>query len=133
MNEQERELDLMVGELEHENRLIRARNGRLEAEVTVLTEMVRQHVGEPCGWQFYHGGKWHNGYDKDNHRADCVNVGYPVRDVYPSPQRTWGDLTEEQIFAIGKELGLKCRLGGNPNIDIDYARAIEAKLKELNT
>ena len=41
MNEQERELDLMVGELEHENRLIRARNGRLEAEVTVLTEMVR--------------------------------------------------------------------------------------------
>ena len=41
MNEQERELDLMVGELEHENKLIRARNGRLEAEVTVLTEMVR--------------------------------------------------------------------------------------------
>jgi len=35
-------------------------------------------------------------------------------------------LTDEQIFAIGKELGLKCRLGGNPNIDIDYARAIEA-------
>jgi hypothetical protein len=41
MNEQERELDLMVGELEHENKLMRARNGRLEAEVTVLTEMVR--------------------------------------------------------------------------------------------
>lgn len=35
------ELNLIVGELEHENRLIRARNGRLEAEVTVLTEMVR--------------------------------------------------------------------------------------------
>ena len=41
MNEQERELDFMVGELEHENKLIRARNARLEAEVTVLTEMVR--------------------------------------------------------------------------------------------
>ena len=41
MNEQERELDLMVGELEQENKLMRARNGRLEAEVTVLTEMVR--------------------------------------------------------------------------------------------
>jgi hypothetical protein len=41
MNEQERELDFMVGELEQENRLIRARNARLEAEVTVLTEMVR--------------------------------------------------------------------------------------------
>lgn len=34
-------------------------------------------------------------------------------------------LTDEQIFAIGKELGLKCRLR-NPNIDIDHARAIEA-------
>lgn len=35
-------------------------------------------------------------------------------------------LTDEQIMEIGKELGLKCRLGGNPNIDFDYARAIEA-------
>jgi hypothetical protein len=41
MNEQERELDFMVAELEHENTLMRARNTRLEAEVTVLTEMVR--------------------------------------------------------------------------------------------
>ena len=45
----------------------------------------------------------------------------------------WVGLTDEQIYAIGKELGMKCRLGGNPNIDIDYARAIEAKLKEKNT
>jgi hypothetical protein len=32
MNDQERELDLMVAELEQENRLLRARNDRLEAE-----------------------------------------------------------------------------------------------------
>ena len=32
MNEQERELDLMVAELEQENRLLRARNDRLESE-----------------------------------------------------------------------------------------------------
>jgi len=30
-----------ISELEQESRLIRARNARLEAEVTVLTEMVR--------------------------------------------------------------------------------------------
>jgi chromosome segregation ATPase len=65
-----RELDLMVAELEHENKLLRARNERLEAEAKPLTD--------------------------------------------------------EQIYVIGKELGLKCRLGGNTNIDIDYARAIEA-------
>jgi hypothetical protein len=32
MNEQERELDLLVAELEQENRLLRARNERLERE-----------------------------------------------------------------------------------------------------
>jgi hypothetical protein len=42
-------------------------------------------------------------------------------------------LSDEEIMAIGRELGVKCRLGGNPNIDFDYARAIEAKLKEKNT
>jgi c-di-GMP-related signal transduction protein len=40
MTEQERELDFMVGELELENKLMRARNARLTAEVAVLTEMV---------------------------------------------------------------------------------------------
>ena len=35
-------------------------------------------------------------------------------------------MTDDQILAVGKELGKKCRLGGNPNIDFDYARAIEA-------
>jgi hypothetical protein len=46
--------------------------------------------------------------------------------------REWVGLTYEEVLAIGRELGLQCRLGGNPNIDIDYARAIEAKLKEKN-
>ena len=34
-------------------------------------------------------------------------------------------LMDEQIMQIGRELGIKCALGGNPNIDFDYARAIE--------
>lgn len=54
--------------------------------------------------------------------------------LYTSPEpAAWVGLTDEEIMAIGKELGLKCRLGGNPNIDFDYARAIEAKLREKNT
>jgi hypothetical protein len=52
---------------------------------------------------------------------------------WPVAPKPWVGLTDEEIYAIGKELGLKCRLGGNPNIDLDYARAIEAKLKEKNT
>ena len=35
MTETERELDLMVGELELENKLMRARNERLERELTI--------------------------------------------------------------------------------------------------
>ena len=37
MNETERELDLMVAELETENRLMRARNERLEKELATAT------------------------------------------------------------------------------------------------
>jgi hypothetical protein len=45
MNEQERELDLMVAELEHENRLLRARNDRLMIEVQLLTDALREISG----------------------------------------------------------------------------------------
>lgn len=41
MNETERDLDLALAECEQENRLMRARNSRLDAEIAVLTEMVR--------------------------------------------------------------------------------------------
>jgi hypothetical protein len=50
-----------------------------------------------------------------------------------STREEWVGLTDEEVFAIAKELGLKCSLGGNPNIDIDYARAIEQLLKRKNT
>jgi len=43
---------------------------------------------EPCGWQFFQGGKWQNGMETNNHRANTEAAGIPVRDVYPSPQRT---------------------------------------------
>lgn len=41
MNEQEREMDLLIAELEQENRLLRARNERLEAEVRDLEDHLR--------------------------------------------------------------------------------------------
>jgi hypothetical protein len=42
-------------------------------------------VQEPCGWQFYQDGKWHNGMDTNNHRANTKAAGFRVRDVYASP------------------------------------------------
>jgi len=47
-------------------------------------------------------------------------------------QRLWVGLTQDEVLTIGRQLGLKCRLGGNANIDFDYADAIEAKLKAVN-
>jgi hypothetical protein len=86
---------------------------------------TKQEQGEPFGYWFsddpavvaYAGSGFFKGSKPPN---DAVNI-IPL---YTTPQRK--PLTDEQIFAIGKELGLKCRLGGNTNIDIDYARAIEA-------
>lgn len=41
MNEQERDLDLALAECEQENRLLRARNERLNKEVEVLRDAVQ--------------------------------------------------------------------------------------------
>ena len=40
---------------------------------------------EPVGWQFYQDGKWYNGMDTNNHRANTEDAGYPTRDVYAGP------------------------------------------------
>jgi hypothetical protein len=39
-------------------------------------------VQEPCGWQFYQDGTWHNGMETSNHRANTEAAGIPVRNVY---------------------------------------------------
>ena len=57
-------------------------------------EALAQTEQEPCGWQFYQDGKWHNGMETNNHRANTERAGIPVRDVYPAPQRK--PLTDEQ-------------------------------------
>jgi len=67
----------------------------------------------------------------------CDLIRYVMRErgytTPPAAQRPWVGLTKDEVLTIGKELGLKCKLGGNSNIDFDYAEAIEAKLKERNT
>ena len=79
-------------------------------------------------------GYWQGEFSKDG-GATLYEVpqesvfGRKYRNIalYDRPQaREWVGLTDEEIMAIGRELGLKCRLGGNSNIDFDYARAIEA-------
>ena len=47
---------------------------------------------------------------------------------HPAPQRTWVGLTEEQIEALAKKHN-----GIFYDCDIEFAKAIEAKLKEKNS
>jgi hypothetical protein len=58
-------------------------------------------------------------------RPGCQLDDYLPLYFAPQPRKR---LTDEEILAIGRELGMKCRLGGNPNIDFDYARAVEAAI-----
>ena len=112
MNDQERELDLMVAELEQENRLLRARNERLEAEQHLQAlhdENVRLGLyeqGEPTG--MLHIDRLDKWLDASLNKRK---------------QRTWVDLTDDEISACSK--GHMTRNA--------FARAIEAKLKQKNT
>jgi hypothetical protein len=51
----------------------------------------------------------------------------------PATTKEWTCLTDEDIYAISNEFEEVCQLHPHPYLDIDYARAIEAKLKEKNT
>ena len=79
------------------------------------------------GWSYDISG------NAEQHRRLKELDGAMIYTTPPAAQRQWVGLTKDEVLAIGKELGLKCKLGGNPNIDFDYAEAIEAKLKERNT
>ena len=67
--------------------------------------------------------------------GDCLLVGVCASEGHKiQPQRTWVGLTNEETVAI--ELGLRIPTGYRDAYDLslhDFAKAIEAKLKEKNT
>jgi hypothetical protein len=101
----------MLAELEQESRLMRARNARLEAEVTVLTEMVRvlsdklaqiEAKQKQC--------KYPNCDYPCMNLPDCQQQGEPVAtddffktiadrnpNPFPIQQRTWVGLTWNDV------------------------------------
>jgi hypothetical protein len=93
-------------------------------------------VQEPIGYLFQHEEtgltmvvdvqqvEW--GFEKNNPRHQKIG---PVYTTLPAAQRQWVGLTDEQIKRIGK-LDLYSDYFG---LWYDFAKAIEAKLKEKNT
>jgi hypothetical protein len=67
--------------------------------------------------------------------GNCLRVGVCASEGHKiAPQRTWVGLTNEETVAI--ELGLRIPTGYRDAYDLslhDFAKAIEAKLKEKNT
>ena len=78
MNEQEREMDLALAECEQENRLLRARNDRLNIEVQLLTEALRAKawVGltDEEKAQIYHEQKFVLGFYTPSKFADSIEA-----------------------------------------------------------
>jgi hypothetical protein len=93
---------------------------------------VQPAVQEPVAWICY-GAPGKRDIDFEEADIDKLPIGTLLYTSPPAAQRQWVGLSDEEVVSIGKELGLKCKLGGNPNIDFDYAEAIEAKLKQKNT
>jgi hypothetical protein len=87
---------------------------------------------QPGYVQWQDGGNSHM-QDKAREMTSKVALAVATEFGIDIEKGEWVGLTDEEVFAIAKELGLKCSLGGNPNIDIDYARAIEQLLKRKNT
>jgi hypothetical protein len=82
---------------------------------------------EPVAWMWRNTKTGARGVyfeDPEQFFDSSAKGDYEWSPLYTPPPRT--ALGDEQILAIGRELGVRCKLGGNPNIDFDYARAIEA-------
>ena len=63
---------------------------------TLMESLFVQPEQEPVAWQFFQGGKWHNGMEFHDHRKHTIAAGTPVRDLYTSPPQR----TEQEPVAI---------------------------------
>ena len=108
-----------ISELEQENRLVRARNARLEAEVTVLTEMVRVLSAKIAELEALAQPEQEPVATDDFFKAIADKNPNP----FPPPQRTWVGLTPENYNWIFEQ----ARTGEHA------VQLAEAILKEGNT
>jgi hypothetical protein len=83
---------------------------------------------EPVAWGVLEGNLHDMFFSQEEAQemADLKGTHAEVRPLYATPQRTWVGLTDdEEIFAISNTMPYADRF--------EFARAIEAKLKEKNT
>ena len=87
-----------------------ARQDAVDASIAIDKALAEQRAQqEPCGWQFFQDGKWHNGMDVNDHRRHTEAAGVPVRDVYPSPQPAQQEQGVRGYAMALNEIALKLR------------------------
>ena len=91
-----------------------------EEAITAIKEALAQEQ-EPVAWQWLDTAHFRKKLPKD--AGDGV-----WNPLYAAPQRTWVGLFDEEIWQIATG----CTIGGDLHAD-KFARAIESKLKEVNT
>jgi len=99
-------------------------SGQVEPVQTALRAMrdrLAQPEPEPVAWQCSECGGTH---------SLCPHERKDVPLYTAQPQRQWQSLTDAELWRIGFALGEKIP---DLMIDLDFARAIEAKLREKNS
>ena len=110
--------------------------------ITALRAALAQQEQEPVAWQVhpFDYGIGHKGVYAMTQRLDQVKAwerkGWTVQPLYTHPpRREWQGLTEEEIWACNQAQTDEefCHICVDHQNVPDFARAIEAKLKEKNT
>lgn len=120
MSTAEERMQDAIDELEQENRLLRARNDRLEAEAKVVS------VQEPVAWAWRispNADHWQ--FSEEPHLEATQKRPLVFGDTpSPSAQRQWIGLTDEQKLSLEIQ-------GGKS--DVILAELVEGWLKEKNS
>jgi hypothetical protein len=118
-----------------------------EAVIEALRVALAQPEPEPVAWMYdwYDetedidgvpiGGIVHDWISKDYDEAHSPTMGcHNIRPLYATPpQREWVGLTDEEIGNIIEASQITLKNYCSEDKQTEYARAIEAKLKEKNT
>lgn len=115
MTPEEMKLDMLVAELDYENRLLRARNERLEREAE-----QRSQQQEPAGEVINERGE-----------VDWISFVPPAATLIYTrpPARDWVGLTDNEVLDMARTFGAQ---PWPPGSCVALGQMIEAKLREKN-